>query len=1248
MTRPCRVDRMTTAVSEPAAENRDNKSACSGVSTENGVPEVETKRKRGAGETTKEREENIPQYKHPVLRSSVRPHKRYKKDQSPPPAQPKEPEKPVKAEPQAVKKRWEAWTVQDKNYFFEALFEHGKDFEAIQKYMEARHKKRGDPHHLIKNKDQVRHLYYRTWHKISKYITPNEDMKKTSQELYGLVNYGELRKKAGGGLNDKIGQKLNELATKGRTIVRHKGKNLRVKTPVCKSLKRLNCTEGTEEDEPIKLPAKIVVELQPHTNAAWATIQSMAQNPRIRITAPLKREVGSLISFLQEKWTPSRLKLLRSLRPFLTDEPGALLCVKTPENVEIVTLSQLKGRYLHSNSKTPFSFGNSDCSKCGKGAGLSGSPRNAGKNRTQNARGGKAASNSAKGNTKDAGTDGKGVGAGSEKLCENCRKSRGGNIASSSAKGKEKVNKDSCVHTANKMDKADVSNHRRKNCSVNCDPAGKQADAHCDGTLVQNNAASATASDAAMTGTAAKMNNDSDANACANGNKGSSENCEEGAAVGEMADSETKSTELSFEDNLRQGITVKNCEKVTFTELYVMLGMPEKIKFEYDWKKEDPKPESSDESESKPRDGGAPVQVASGATTTEEDSVVKTPEKEKTVPAQEKDKAVAAEEKDNNDSAVKTLGRLIQLANTELIDITKPKQSAGSSTSPSRSSSSGLTATTPSKSNTGSAKNTGNSKSPKETSKTALKVQAAKATGSKAQTQMPANTATIVVDGRTANSVALRNVDKDKGLFVRPTMVPALKKISPTMQEKAFMAQLQTINKQPNRKRTRGRKPLVVQRMLLPRPSSQVPTRHMMSLSIVPNSSSAGTGSFTPVLPSQLDAASTMGSTSSSSSPLCSNLRSIVPTTACNTTLTTTTINPANTVAIAAKLAGVPGQGSPPVGSQVAISNGGSPVPGSSVMGIPGNVSQNTRNVTHAGAMLTEQGGAVQPGATLTNIQVSPDKAFMSSSPANATMNTNTIVSSGSPTKSMPLSSVLTINTSTASTVSDATNPLLVSPPNISSLLDISLPAPDGGMLTTTNSEVDATESLIDMAISSSGIHSFDGQISTTVSTPHTTAGHMFLTTPPSPKDRAGTSPISPSTSPFKLLTAPEHQWLNGERDDISFSSILAGIESPEKKDRSNQSSSNSSSNGLQLPPLGLSECSRDSLMAKHAADVDTTLQYMMNENSVDYISKFADLAAQISATPETPKKQTFDLNRATEEESNKDVSSVVKNLEKL
>uniref|UniRef100_A0A8C7UTS4 Protein cramped-like n=1 Tax=Oncorhynchus mykiss TaxID=8022 RepID=A0A8C7UTS4_ONCMY len=219
-----------------------------------------------------------------------------------------------KEEPVGCQKRprrqWESWSAEDKNSFFEGLYEHGKDFEAIQTNIALKHKKKGKPASMVKNKEQVRHFYYRTWHKISKHIdfanVYSRVLKKSSQELYGLLCYAELRKKVGGLMDDKNVAKLNELIQQGATTVRSKGRNLRIKAPMCRALKRLCDPDGELSDEedqkPVRLPLKVAVELQPRSNHSWARVQSLAHNPRLRMVVELHRKVSSLIEFLKQKW----------------------------------------------------------------------------------------------------------------------------------------------------------------------------------------------------------------------------------------------------------------------------------------------------------------------------------------------------------------------------------------------------------------------------------------------------------------------------------------------------------------------------------------------------------------------------------------------------------------------------------------------------------------------------------------------------------------------------------------------------------------------------------------------------------------------------------------------------------------------------------------------------------------------------------------------------------------------------------
>ncbi|KAI1896254.1 hypothetical protein AGOR_G00092910 [Albula goreensis] len=219
-----------------------------------------------------------------------------------------------------VRRQWESWSTEDKNTFFQGLYEHGKDFEAIQNNIALKYKKKGKPASMVKNKEQVRHFYYRTWHKISKYIdftnVYSRVLKKSSQELYGLICYAELRKKVGGLMDDKNVAKLNELIQHGATTVRSKGRNLRIKVPMCRALKKLCDPDGVSDEEdqkPVRLPLKVPMELQPRSNHSWARVQSLAHNPRLRMMVELHRKVSSLIEFLKQKWAIQDHRIWKSL-----------------------------------------------------------------------------------------------------------------------------------------------------------------------------------------------------------------------------------------------------------------------------------------------------------------------------------------------------------------------------------------------------------------------------------------------------------------------------------------------------------------------------------------------------------------------------------------------------------------------------------------------------------------------------------------------------------------------------------------------------------------------------------------------------------------------------------------------------------------------------------------------------------------------------------------------------------------------
>jgi len=135
-------------------------------------------------------------------------------------------------------------------------------------------------------------------------------MKKAYQELYGLVNFGELRKRQRI-LNAKSAAKLCELVEKGTATIKVRGKTFRLKTPICKALKRLN---GLEDVEHTRTPLKLEVELLPMDWMTWSCVQSVAHNPRVKVTVTLQRTLASVITFFEERWKSREERMVTRLK----------------------------------------------------------------------------------------------------------------------------------------------------------------------------------------------------------------------------------------------------------------------------------------------------------------------------------------------------------------------------------------------------------------------------------------------------------------------------------------------------------------------------------------------------------------------------------------------------------------------------------------------------------------------------------------------------------------------------------------------------------------------------------------------------------------------------------------------------------------------------------------------------------------------------------------------------------------------
>ncbi|XP_072040098.1 protein cramped-like isoform X2 [Amphiura filiformis] len=1114
------------------------------------------------------------QINYPFLRSSV---KRLKKDASPPPEPPPatkkgDYQKPVKAV-KAERKRWEAWGNQDKTLFFEGLNEYGKDFEAIQKYIEQRHKKRGDPGGQVKNKDQVRHLYYRTCHKLFKYITPDKDQSKTANELYALINYGELRKKIKGAIDARTGQKLNELVKKGSTTIRYQQRNTRLRTPTCKALKQLRAGDEEEVVKPLKLPPRVLLELIPKNNAAWTTVQGVAHNPRVRMVVPLRKELGSLLNMLSEKWTPHRIKLLQSMRPASSDDlPQVKL--QTVKGTKITPYDQLKGFYIHDKSRVPFYVGLVDPrikAACSNRKGAVSKAASAMERMTS-----PVESDTMLAKQHDAKSPGSPIETEASVANQQDPHSEMDFVdrtTSPSLQTREWLEEpsaegdidlalpteftpismteitDNFSVPSNQMDhtRIEVSNHRRKIWEEE-----ESAEMGNGNNVVDN---------------VEQYLSSPDKDLGSDGEKSSV-------------------PEQSKDERIQAGVTKENVGDMAITDVYLMLGMPKVVKLAYDF-----------------------VHAAS------------------------------------SQPKARLLDRLTHLAKTEFRDLIKPVQmvSVGVATSPTRLHIPPRNAETPpSKSNV---PNQGKSPIPNRATMSRGRNTIVTPKSSRANAPIivsPATAAAAVAKACEARGVANGpQTRRDKAIFLAPKPV-APRRITPTPAngvgeaERLFKAQLESLQRSdwqlPKRqaRKPRGRRPLVVQRTLLPRPQSD-DIRHMMTMSIVSNSSRASTGQFMPMKivtpagpesPQQQQQSQEPAVISNPSSPMPIAPNNIVVTSLVASTPKSTANSGTNGIDLNSPVAS-------PLGSIFISSPVASPVtvevlsPGTALSPV-------------ALSPMPQSPSALSPAAALSPVAIevsnagSPLALTTVSTLVTNSMTQNALITD--PLLSTPPPAPKLINTSTLCTPSPLLNKstgaaapsLTISPPNISSLLDISLPSAESA------SSV-GTDSLID----SLGLTGF-GNAATTDSTGFC---QPPSSSPPSPPRASGsnTPPLtmtSPSSSPFKLSSlGPDNQWLNGEAADISFSSILANLESPEKKDKPSSTSLNTPLVASSSPPRRLSsppptcpspghnfmENSRDSsLLGK---DVDSHLfQCMMNENSIDYVAKFADLAAHISASTEPPK----------------------------
>lgn len=82
------------------------------------------------------------------------------------------------------KRGWESWTTEEKERFFIALKDYGREFDHITERVST------------KNYEQVRHFYYRVLKKINNLVKPDSIDKKDQKEiLNALLAFWDLKKK---------------------------------------------------------------------------------------------------------------------------------------------------------------------------------------------------------------------------------------------------------------------------------------------------------------------------------------------------------------------------------------------------------------------------------------------------------------------------------------------------------------------------------------------------------------------------------------------------------------------------------------------------------------------------------------------------------------------------------------------------------------------------------------------------------------------------------------------------------------------------------------------------------------------------------------------------------------------------------------------------------------------------------------------------------------------------------------------
>eukprot|EP00057_Strongylocentrotus_purpuratus_P009402 XP_011663876.1 PREDICTED: protein cramped-like [Strongylocentrotus purpuratus] len=837
--------------------------------------------------------------------------------------------------------------------------------------------------------------------------------------------------------------------------------------------------------------------------------------------------MGNLLSFLSEKWTPHRLRLLHSLKP---EDKSNFNQVKihVPKGSTITPYNKLHGRFIHANTKTPFAL--------------------------------VAADQAASGESPD-------------KTVQTPSKNGTGEVGFGGDDAKDDIT-NSLLHPEmdNNIQQMEVDllgNHHPSESMMqdtgsmpsmfgDGNSIGDLLSNMSNGSLGQTNE-NLSFSNLSLTlsgnqnslSLAPSTNNilmhsdpmeTNDAVSSVIGGSGDGSRTENGVEQDSLTIKEVVKMEVVEEEEekeidelLKEGLTAATARGITATDIYLMMGQPDTLKFEYDFVKKE-----------------HPV---------------------------------------NDVSSIHMMKKLVHLAKSSYVEVANPKEyvSVGVVTSPIRSD------TPPSK-----AQQSGTSRSPSTNSRSP------RGTGSKGNARGANPTANTKTQGKsTVASKSDADDKKEEGeedvhfavpKAVAPVAIRRGQEPSHAQEGQEVLNQLEQMKRPPAnfllprmKKRQRGVKPLVVQRTILPRPLPQDSlTDNMVSMAII-NSSQANMGQFMPIKVS-MSSLGTVVSPRALPRPIKPSISGVSTTTIAGVgkTITKTVMapTPGATKTVVRRIIPINVTNSPenrgnilhspaplsfsPVHSPMMPS---SPAPESQVNQVstsqlstspspsaaspqplgsstPARESPHPRGSPHLGVadssllnttVIIDRGPATpaQPinnqESSLLNTPIVIDKTHQSISNMDSTLpGDSTFDQTMTPAVTLADSSLL--NSSIACGVPSSsmtrhqTTILHISPPEISALLDISMPASENG-------------DTISISMDSSTFRTFGQDISSI--SPNSTTNELLNSSTLS-RDIGN---VSPTSSPFKINSlGPEAQWFNGESLDISMSSLLGHLESPEKK----------------------------------------------------------------------------------------------------